>query len=735
MSGDLPKPTFLSRIFGANSNPGEDPLLNDDNIDLQYGDTSLESTQSRQSSSENAETTNEVHLGHSAVIQSASDSSASSDEGSVSSSASLRRFDPQKQAIRDQIQSEYEENMLDVVPQSLLMDEGKVQGRKSAVPLNQNITGSHLGSRLGEKALEFARSSIQFTHRRRDDEETAIEMRSLGGGTGGLTSKVPMLSPTERALWIWSNVTNLDRFLQDVYRYYIGNGLQCIILTQTCDLAIIVFVVWLSSFMGNCIDYDKLLNGGATSFDQVRVDKCYSKISLGQKCFYYILLAVLAVRVRNCIHEFKDFREIKLFFNCLLGISDDELQTISWPSIVKKIMILRDQNTNALASGRKMDDDDDDDLKSKKRLNAHDIANRLMRKDNYMIALFNKQVLDTPLKLPLLDSYFLTKTLEWNLKLCIFDYLFDTEGQLKKSVLSEHSRLSLSHNLGRRFQMAGLFSIVLTPALNFLNFEITSGHTVLFYMSAFGALFTICKSSILDDNSVFDPEASLRYVAQFTHYLPSSWEGQYHTENVRSQFCRLFNLKVVLVLKELTSMIMLPYLLYFRLPDASEKILDFFREFTIHVDGLGYVCSFAMFNLDDNKDKPGTMYIGRSGKWDREELKSGYYAANDDKMVKSYLYFLESYGEPVTKRPQAHVTSTPRSTSTTPAVRRRQLDHMEDTTAGLSTDSKNYLNNARNSMLLGDSVHTQQRNEAKLADSGGVLGLLNQIYKHQPRET
>ncbi|VEU22327.1 DEKNAAC103429 [Brettanomyces naardenensis] len=914
--GYLPKHTFLSRVFGLNSSPSEgptsDPLLNDDNNDIQlsipgmnslHRATSLHSTES----DETTEDDDDIEANQTPIpLQSTSKPAArlprsihsetssvnfrsEDDDGSIASSA--LPYDPQKQAIRDQIRSEFEENnLIDAVPESLLV-EAEQSNKPRAKSLRQRLEQSIMEvpglSNIGERAKQFANKTLPETissriiHRRADSELEMGDLSSTGVGRGtGVLGRVPLLSPTERALWIWSNVTNLDRFLQDVYTYYTGNGYQCIILSRVCDLGIIVFVVWLSSFLGNCIDYDTLLSGKASTFQEVRIPQCYAKISWTQKGFYWILLVLLGLRIRNCVKEIRDLRDIKLFYNYLLGITDTELQTISWPTIVKKIMILRDQNTNAVVSGNQnlrnsQIEEYDDDLKSKTRLNAHDIANRLMRKDNYMIAIFNKQVLAKPLKLPLFDTYFLTKTLEWNLKLCIFDYLFDTDGQLKKSVLSEHSRLFMAHNLRRRFQIAGALSIFLTPVLvvyfllyfflrffyefrsdpgmmntrefspyaywklrefnelphifekrlklsvdgannylnqfpkertdiilkfvsfvsgsivavlavftvfgheNFLNFEITPGRTVLFYMSAFGALFTICKGSISDVNAVFDPEASLRYVAQFTHYLPSSWEGRYHSEEVRVEFCKLFNLKIVLVLKELASLVMLPFLLYVRLPDASERILDFFREFTVHVDGLGYVCSFAMFNFDDAKDKPKTMYVGRSGKWDRDDLKNDYYTANDDKMVKSYMYFLESYGdgtreavagggglrrnnanlmkstvlknayndgaavqrfpqagysEKFPAKPDIHYRGTAASTNTA-SEDGEVFDRMEETTAGLSPDTRNYLKGVSNSILLGknytDSIASVNADET---DAGGVLGLLNNIYKHQPKQ-
>lgn len=670
-------------------------------------------------------------------------------------------------------------------------------------------------SRIGQRAKTMANNALKH------DSYTGTSYRN---GTNRLSSQISSLTPTERALWIWSNVSNLDLFLRDVYVYYIGNGLTCIILKKVCDLAVITFIVYVFLFMDNCIDYSKLLT--ATNISDIRYDQCYARIGLGQKLMCLALLIILSLKIRNEYKAIRDLHEIKLFYNYLLGVSDTDLQTIGWPEIIKRIMILRDQNTNAIFSGGDTLVDstiDQEDMRSKKKLNAHDVANRLMREENYMIALFNRKILSQPLKLPFFNTYFLTKTMEWNLKLCIFDFLFDSEGQLKKAVLSEQNRLRLSQKLSRRFQMAATFSFVITPFLvlyflvyyflrffyefrsdpntmstrefspyanwklrefnelphifdnrlklavkgsnaylnqfpkertdiilrfvsfisgsivailgiltvfgteNFLNFELFFGRTVLFYMSAFGALFTICKSSLSDTNTVFDPEASLRYVAQFTHYLPRSWEGRYHTESVRSEFCKLFNLNIVLVLKELASMILLPYFLYMKLPYASERIIDFFREYTIHVKGLGYVCSFATFNFENEKDRPKNMFVGKSGQWDTRDRKQNYYTSEDNKMVKSYLYFLESYGNqgrnPINQK---------RMRNKKPI--NQANDGLEHTVARLSPKSSTYVQNISNSMLLGKSFESTDREGANADTSGGALGVLNRYAKGHIRK-
>jgi len=56
-------------------------------------------------------------------------------------------------------------------------------------------------------------------------------------------------------------------------------------------------------------------------------------------------------------------------------------------------------------------------------------------------------------------------------------------------------------------------------------------------------------------------------------------------------------MKIMIYAQELLSVALTPFVLWFSLPDCAPAIVDFFREFSIHVDSLGYVCSFAVFDF------------------------------------------------------------------------------------------------------------------------------------------
>jgi autophagy-related protein 9 len=72
---------------------------------------------------------------------------------------------------------------------------------------------------------------------------------------------------------------------------------------------------------------------------------------------------------------------------------------------------------------------------------------------------------------------------------------------------------------------------VLDPDL-FLNFEITPHRTVFFYLGVFGAILTVARGMIPEDNHVFDPELLMTEVITYTHFMPDTWKGHLHSKRV-----------------------------------------------------------------------------------------------------------------------------------------------------------------------------------------------------------
>src|SRR6266481_2276904 len=123
----------------------------------------------------------------------------------------------------------------------------------------------------------------------------------------------------------------------------------------------------------------------------------------------------------------------------------EDIQTISWPEVVRRIGAIRNSNPLTELSSSSSRPRASEGAK----LDAHDIANRIMRQENFLIALFNKELLD--LRVPLPRGWpteegkgrTLTRALEWNLQFCLMEYLFDRRGRVRKVFLKSKNRMAL----------------------------------------------------------------------------------------------------------------------------------------------------------------------------------------------------------------------------------------------------------------------------------------------------
>lgn len=171
----------------------------------------------------------------------------------------------------------------------------------------------------------------------------------------------------------------------------------------------------------------------------------------------------------------------------------------------------------------------------------------------------------------------------------------------------------------------------------FLEFEILPNINGAITIAIVGALWKIASGTVPEPDSVFDPGYVMENVINWTHYKPPHWEGRLDSEDVQREFATLFKTKVMLFLTEMLCIITTPYIIFFNLPKCSDQIIDFFREFTIHVDGVGYVCSFAVFDFKRGDGRKTNQ--GKAGTDPRED----YYSTKHGKMTASYYGFIDNY--------------------------------------------------------------------------------------------
>ncbi|KAJ6525751.1 autophagy protein Apg9-domain-containing protein [Mycena capillaripes] len=580
------------------------------------------------------------------------------------------------------------------------------------------------------------------------------ESRTSSNGHERPAKQMRGLDAYERALWNWVNVYNLDAFLQEVYYYYEGKGIYSIALSRGLNLLSVTslplsgfdpgcsecllrhstvgFVIGFSTFLLGCVDYSRIQHETSMKLSDVVVSRCVSRFSGFTLLFFILFIAFYVWQIVSFVLSIFRLVDMYNFFTHLLKIPDADIQTISWPEIVRRIGSIREDNPlTALSSNATKTNDT-----TTAKLDAHDIANRILRQENYLIALFNKDLLDLRVPLPNILKRFiveeegkgtmLTRALEWNLRFCLMEYLFDQHGKVRKVFLKSKNRPVLIEGLKRRFIFMGMLNAVFAPFIVlyllmysffryfeeyhkdpstiggrrytsyaqwkfrefnelphlftrrldeshpfanmyigqfpnenlalimrfvafvsgsfaavlfiatvldpdiFVHFEITPHRTVLFYLGVFTSVLAVARGMIPEENRVFDPELLMTEVITFTHYMPDEWKGQLHSKRIHTEFGQLFAMKILIFVEELISVVLTPFVLWFSLPDCAPAIIDFFREFTVHVDGRGYVCSFAEFNFE----RHGNVKFGAPAQIHDKRMIS-----NEGKMEKSFLNF------------------------------------------------------------------------------------------------
>lgn len=136
------------------------------------------------------------------------------------------------------------------------------------------------------------------------------------------------------------------------------------------------------------------------------------------------------------------------------------------------------------------------------------------------------------------------------------------------------------------------------------------GRNLFWYAAVFGTITAISRAAISDELLVLDPEGAMSMVVQYTHYMPKTWRGKENTERIRTEFEALFqvialqssisfcladHIKLLLLLfsfflfpslqmqytgmmllEEMASIFLTPYLLLFVVPKVRELLISFY---------------------------------------------------------------------------------------------------------------------------------------------------------------
>jgi autophagy-related protein 9 len=181
-----------------------------------------------------------------------------------------------------------------------------------------------------------------------------------------------------------------DEFYIQLYEYYYNRGFTPILLTYICEIFSMIFGIMFFYFFIS-IDWENILkcvDNNCGDISQYIISKPINFLNI---CILLLSVTIFTYKIITFIPKIYKLNKIKNFYQSKLKIKhSNELCSLSWSTILRRI------------------------TKIYNFYDMHDITNKIMKKENFIIALIDKKIID--FQYPL----FYTKQLEINLKYIIF---------------------------------------------------------------------------------------------------------------------------------------------------------------------------------------------------------------------------------------------------------------------------------------------------------------------------
>ncbi|KAJ0397975.1 hypothetical protein P43SY_003883 [Pythium insidiosum] len=330
----------------------------------------------------------------------------------------------------------------------------------AATPLPALRSNVHLPaiSTLFQNIMESARSKLMG----------AGEPPSGAASQGGATAPTPVRSPGVPDEL--GRVANLDAFLINLYNYFYHKGFWCIAVVEVVSLFTGVFSLSLSSFLLGCVQWDELM-----ACSKHEIYGCKRDLSQFVMCrpkepgvwnlvvgfYFFMFLIYWLFRALQLLGTLRDAREMATFYIQRLNIDDRQIQTITWDEVVTRLLGL----VGNAQVPRQLKQISSYRLQIDPTLLAtpHDVARRIMRRENYLIAFMNhaifqeSKLLPSCLQMASTARVMFSRNIEANLNICLISQMFDGEQKLSMAALNDVQLLQ------KRFVVAGVLNLVLTP--------------------------------------------------------------------------------------------------------------------------------------------------------------------------------------------------------------------------------------------------------------------------------
>lgn len=269
----------------------------------------------------------------------------------------------------------------------------------------------------------------------------------------------------------WNHVEDLDSFFSRIYKYHQSHGFRCMLLQDIFEINQFIFVVMLTVWLVHGINYEIMFNppqGHKPTLSEIVRGFSETLNNFTSLTWFCVIIAslVLILKVLNKFYQLLQFWDIKQFYNTALGIQDNELDNLNWHEIQTKIRAVQLEQQMCI---------------HKRELTELDIYHRILRQENYMVALVNKRLLPARLNVPFVGEYvYWTKALRFNIQGLLFWSPwspFENPWHLREEYKRPNLRQELANRLGKQILWLAFINLIFAPVIliwellyNFFNY-------------------------------------------------------------------------------------------------------------------------------------------------------------------------------------------------------------------------------------------------------------------------
>jgi hypothetical protein len=227
-----------------------------------------------------------------------------------------------------------------------------------------------------------------------------------------------------------------DSFFKLLYQFHQGSGFFCIVLTHVCHLLTVLFTILFSTFLTTCVDWKSIHNGEKKKFKDAIYPSCSPE--RGRNPFITFTFVIFfsywvytCAKTGNYISRMWKIREI---WTGILGLSSN-VKWVTWQSVIDRYHTRVDGGVD-----------------------SYYIVNRIMRWDNYLIAMLTKDTMG-------LNKYgnVFTKVIQWNLHRCLLYTLFRDDETLVKDVMLRSRTDEYVQQLRKNLMICGVLNLLGAP--------------------------------------------------------------------------------------------------------------------------------------------------------------------------------------------------------------------------------------------------------------------------------